>query len=477
MSRTKIVATIGPATSSEKRIRKLLKAGMDVARLNFSHGNRESITELATRLRKVADEMETPLTILGDLQGPKLRLGMLKEEPLSLSYGDRVTLAVNPTSDDELPFPHGELYEAIKPGARLVFGDGEVEFVVDQNDGDKLQCSVTLEGVLGSRKGVNMPGTSLPISSITPKDIEDLETSCMLDLDYVALSFVRAAKDVTDLRDLMATFDCSIPIIAKIEQSEAIEVLDEILEVSDGMMVARGDLGIDLPSYEIPFLQKRIIRACNDVGKPVITATQMLQSMVEHPIPTRAEATDVANAILDGTDAVMLSAETASGKYPVKAVKMMRNIAKIAEENFPYDEWDMRRREMLFATGNVGNAISSVSCGLARLIDAKAIVTTTMSGLTARHVARYRPKQDIVALSPKEQTRRRLGLVWGIRTLAVKHHGSTDDMVAQTSKTVAQNSAYELGDQIVITGGVPFGKTGLTNMLQVHILDEKDFTG
>ena len=438
MSRTKIVATIGPATSSEKKMRKLIKGGMDVARLNFSHGNRESITELAQRLRKVSAELERPLTILGDLQGPKLRLGKLPVDPLPLAYGDRVTLSPEPESDDELPFPHAELYGAIKNGARLVFGDGEMEFAVIENTGDKLHCTVTLEGELGSRKGVNMPGTSLPISSITPKDIVDLETSCMLDLDYVALSFVRSAKDVVELRDLMKAQGCNIPIIAKIEQSEAIDALDAILEVSDGMMVARGDLGIALPSYEIPFLQKRIIRACNEVGKPVITATQMLQSMVEHPIPTRAEATDVANAILDGTDAVMLSAETAAGRYPIKAVKMMRNIAKITEKNFPYEEWDNHRRNLLFASGNVGNAISSVSCGLASLIDAEAIVTTTMSGLTARHVARYRPKQDIVALSPKEQTRRRLGLVWGVRTLAVEHHGSTDDMVAQSSKTVAQ---------------------------------------
>lgn len=476
MPRTKIVATIGPASSDEGAMRALLHAGMNVARINFSHGNRESATELVNRLRRIASAEGKALAILGDLQGPKLRLGAVPNGGVLLKFADPVILSADPNDQDAIPFPHPELFDAIRPGSRLVLGDGEVELTVQDRDGLRLYCLTTVEGEMKSRKGVNLPGCDLPIPSITEKDKVDVETACDLQMDYVALSFVRRAQDVEDLRAFMRTLGCDIPIIAKIEKSEAIDALEEIRDVADGMMVARGDLGLDLPAYEIPMLQKRIIRVCNEVGKPVITATQMLQSMVEHPIPTRAEATDVANAILDGTDAVMLSAETASGKYPVRSVQMMRNIAQITEHQFPYDDWERRRFDRLRQPmGAVSDAISSASCGIALRLGAKAIVTTTVSGFTAMQIARYRPSARIIAVTPRQTTARRLCLVWGVSAIYIAQFGNMEEMVERTAETIAGTGEFQVGDRIVVTAGVPFGRTGRTNMLQVHELTEEDF--
>ena len=476
MARTKIVATIGPASNNLETLKELLLAGMDVARVNFSHGDRESATKLVALLRQAAQETGKVLAILGDLQGPKLRIGHVPNGKLDTKIGDEIVLTSDESDTEAIMFPHGEIFSAIEPGARLVMGDGEVELTVSRVEGARLYCVISVEGELGSRKGVNMPGTFLPIPSISEKDRRDLETAADLKMDYVALSFVRSADDILELRSRLDDLGSTMPIIAKIEKAEAIDCLEEIRDVADGMMVARGDLGIDLPPYEIPFLQKKIIRSCNEVGKPVITATQMLQSMVEHPVPTRAESTDVANAILDGTDAVMLSAETAAGKYPVASVEMMENIARITEDHFPYDEWNLRRREQtILNTGGTTEAISSASCHIARLVEAKAIVTTTVSGYTARQVARYRPIHPVVALSPKEETARLLNLVWGVRTIQVEEFSSTDELVESTSANIARSGDFAIGERIVITAGVPFGRTGETNLLHVHDLNEEDF--
>lgn len=476
MSRTKIVATIGPASDNEQTIRALLESGMNVARVNFSHVvEEEAAIELVTRLRKVADEIDHTLTLLADLQGPKLRLGKVPGGSIELQLGDLVTLTAT-EQPDTIPFPHPELYDSIGLGARLVLGDGEVELQVIYKEENLLRCATTVPGRMGSRKGVNMPGTRLPIPSITEKDARDLVTICKLNFDYVALSFVRSAEDIRDLRRLMAELGANIPIIAKIEKSEAIDALLEIRDEADGMMVARGDLGIDLPAQEIPFLQKRIIRACNEVGKPVITATQMLQSMENSPIPTRAEATDVANAILDGTDAVMLSGESAYGKYPIRAVKMMRSIATMAEENFPYHDWEVRRKAQLeLTTDSVAEAISSASCGIAELLNAQAIVTNTVSGYTARQVARYRPRTPIIALTPLEETRRRLNLVWGVETVQVPRYDTMDEIFNNTPRLVANTGLYKEGERIIITAGTPYARTGLTNLIQVHEFTAEDF--
>ena len=467
MARTKIVATIGPASNNPETIRRMIAAGMRVARVNFSHGNHEQHTKTVKMLREVAQSEGKVLGILGDLQGPKIRLGHVKTGGIQLSLGEEVVLTPHRGQPAMIHMPHPDLIEAIEPGARLVIGDGEVEFTVAEKIGDALRCMTTVAGLLESRKGVNAPGTDLPISSITDKDKKDLKLVCALELDYVALSFVRTAADIEELRDLMKAENADIPIIAKIEKSEAIEHLLEIRDAADGMMVARGDLGIEVQPQEVPLLQKRIIRACNDVGKPVITATQMLQSMVEHPRPTRAEASDVANAILDGTDAVMLSGETASGNFPVESVLMMKQISEIIEGAFPYEDWRNRRQAEVTEAHSVTQAISTACCDVAEQINARAIVSATMSGYTATQIARHRPPTPVMAVSPVEKTQRKLSLVWGVECILVKDFSHTDGMLSQT---IAVMERYNLdpGDKVVITAGVPFGLAGQTNLIQVH---------
>lgn len=467
MARTKIVATIGPSSNNPETIRRMLAAGMTVARVNFSHGDHESHKATINMLRQVAQSEGKVLAILGDLQGPKIRLGHVKTGGIQLQLGEEIVLTPHRGQPAMIHLPHPDLIEAIQPGARLVIGDGEVEFTVAEKKGDALRCITTVAGLLESRKGVNAPGTDLRVSSMTDKDREDFELICQLDLDYVALSFVRTAEDIHELRRLMSDKGLQIPIIAKIEKSEAIKSLLEIRDVADGMMVARGDLGIEVHPQEVPLLQKRIIRACNDVGKPVITATQMLQSMVEHPRPTRAEASDVANAILDGSDAIMLSNETASGRFPVEAVLMMKQISEITETAFPYDEWRNRRQAALpYATG-VTEAISAASCAVAEHVQARAIVSSTMSGYTARQIARHRPPTAVMAVSPLASTQRRLALVWGVDCVLVPDFTDTDEMLAQTAAAM-RNFGLKEGDRLVITAGVPFGQTGQTNLIQVH---------
>lgn len=467
MARTKIVATIGPASNNPETIRRMIAAGMCVARINFSHGNHEQHTKTIKMLREVAESEGKVLGILGDLQGPKIRLGHVKTGGIHLSLGEEVVLTPHRGQPAMIHMPHPDLIEVIEPGARLVIGDGEVEFTVAEKMGDALRCITTVAGLLESRKGVNAPGTDLPISSITDKDKKDLKLVCALELDYVALSFVRTADDIEELRDLIKAEGVEIPIIAKIEKSEAIEHLLAIRDVADGMMVARGDLGIEVQPQEVPLLQKRIIRVCNDVGKPVITATQMLQSMVEHPRPTRAEASDVANAILDGTDAVMLSGETATGGFPVESVLMMQQIGEIMEGAFPYTDWRNRRQAEVDETQNVAEAISAACCDIAEQIKARAIVSATMSGYTARQIARHRPPTPVMAVSPLPKTQRQLALVWGVECVLVDDFSHTDGMLAETAAAMSRFNLNP-GDKLVITAGVPFGLAGQTNLIQVH---------
>jgi pyruvate kinase len=470
MARTKIVATIGPGSSNPETIRRMLEAGMTVARVNFSHGDHAAHTQTVGMLREVARREGRVLAVLGDLQGPKLRLGTVKAGGMMLSLGDEVVLTPRPGQPAMIHLPHPDLIAAVQPGSRLVIGDGEVEFTVAEKRGDTLRCIVSVAGLLESRKGVNAPGTDLPISCLSDKDRRDLELICELDFDFVALSFVRTAYDVEELRGLMDDKPRRIPIIAKIEKSEAIDNLMEIRDAADGMMVARGDLGIEVPPQEVPLLQKKIIRACNEVGKPVITATQMLQSMVEHPRPTRAEASDVANAILDGTDAVMLSNETATGKYPVESVMMMKQIAENVEHEFPYDLWRDRRFEARMDGASVTEAISAASCEIAEEVRAEAILSATLTGYTAQQIARYRPRNRVMAVSPSGHTQRRLALVWGVECVLVPDYSSTDTMLTQTV-VAAKSAGIDPGSRIVITSGVPFGTAGQTNLIKVHTID------
>lgn len=467
MARTKIVATIGPSSNDPETIRQMLRAGMSVARVNFSHGTAENHTATVAMLREVAAAEGSILAIMADLQGPKLRLGHVRADGIQLNVGDEVVLTPHRGQPAMIHLPHPDLIEAVRPGARLVIGDGEVEFQVVDKHADTLRCAVTVAGLLESRKGISAPGTPLAISSLTEKDQLDLDVIGRLNFDYVALSFVRTAADVQELRRRLAAGGAPPPIIAKIEKSEAIQHLAEIGEAADGLMVARGDLGIDLPPQEVPLMQKRIIRVCNDLGKPVITATQMLQSMVEHPRPTRAEASDVANAILDGTDAVMLSGETANGKFPVESVLMMKHISEITEREFPYDLWRARRSQSELHITSVTEAISAASCAIAEEVKARFIVSTTLSGYTTRQMARHRPPTPIVAVTPLPETQRRLALVWGVECLLVPAFHDTDEMIQQTVAAM-RPLGLQSGERIVITAGVPFGRSGQTNLIQVH---------
>ncbi len=464
MSRTKVVATIGPSSNKPEIIRRMLNSGLNVARVNFSHGQLSEHVETVEMLRTVAKEEGKVLAILGDLQGPKIRLGKFAD--VSLMAGDEIKLSSDGEEPDTLHIPHPEIVQAITPGSRLVLGDGEMELVVLDKKGSVLTCRALYDGLIQQRKGINTPGTRIPIPTITKKDREDLALICELDFDFVAMSFVRSPQDVFELRGLMGHYEKRIPIVAKIEKFEAIENLDEIAEAADGMMVARGDLGLDMPTQQLPMLQKRIISTGNRLGKPIITATQMLASMTTNPRPTRAEASDVANAILDGTDAIMLSNETASGKYPVEAVEMMNNIANFTEAEFPYDIWRQRRKDIT-SLDDIADAISTAACGVAEQIGARAIVTSTMSGYTAQQIARHRPSIPIIAVSPREKTKRRVSLVWGVECLEMEEVHSTDEMIVR-SLDVLKKQAISSGDAIVLTGGVPFGKSGLTNLIQVH---------
>ena len=391
MLRTKIVCTLGPASDDESTIRAFVEAGMAVARINFSHGTHNDHARRIELVRRVASDAGRPVAILADLQGPKLRVGMLPEEGIPLVEGEMVTLAGEASSMDAavIPLPHPEVLHDLRPGDRMLLDDGLLELRVLDSDGKQVRAKVVTGGVLTSRKGLSLPHTSLKMPSITEKDRADTVFGVEQQVDYFGLSFVRRGDDVTQLRTWLQGLGADTPIIAKIEKPEALGCIDEILAVSDGLMVARGDLGVEAPAEEVPIAQKRIIRACNQAGRPVITATQMLDSMMRNPRPTRAEASDVANAILDGSDAIMLSGETAVGRYPVKSVQTMARIAKVTERSMPYADWLQRARH----TGSIDvtDAIGHVAGEIAADLDARAIITSTISGATARRVAMHRP--------------------------------------------------------------------------------------
>ncbi len=478
MCRTKIVCTLGPATGDESALRGLLQAGMDVARVNFSHGAHTTHAHIISELRRVAAEEGKLVAVMADLQGPKLRVGEIVGDQVHLRQGAQFTLTTRPVpgSAEEVHLPHPEIVRDLTIGQRVLLDDGQIELIVTGKTGTDLVCRVIAAGSLGSHKGVNLPGAHLRISSLTDKDRQDALFAAQQGVDFIALSFVRRPADVLELRHLLQAQDADLPIIAKIEKPEALDVFDEILQVSDGVMVARGDLGVETPPEEVPFHQKSIIRAANCAGKPVITATQMLQTMIEHPRPTRAEASDVANAILDGTDAVMLSGETAVGAYPIQAVHTMRTIAANAEAHLPHQRW----AHFADATTNapcvyaVTQAISEVTVEVAVAVQAKAIVTTTMSGATARMVARHRPPVPVIAATSNPKTLNRLALVWGVQPVLVQSFESTDEMIRLTVEAACQAGIVSWGDVIVITAGIPFGGAGKTNFLKVHTVGELD---
>lgn len=478
--RTKIVATIGPSSSDEETLRELIRAGLDVARINFSHGTQEQHGEVIKRIRKVADEEQAVIGILADLQGPKIRLGKLDPEPLDIKPGDALVLTSRPDPDQSkghLPLPHPEFIRDIRASNRLLLDDGEIEMIVRSATSDSLTCEVVIGGLLKSRKGVSSPDASLSsISALTAKDRDDALFALKEGVDFIAMSFVRNADDMRELRWLIRHHGGDVWLIAKIEKFEAIDSFEKILEHSDGIMVARGDLGIEIPASEVPIQQKRIIKLCNQVGKPVITATQMLNSMITSPRPTRAEASDVANAIFDGTDAVMLSGETASGKYPIEAVKTMAAIARNSENHLVNYGSNPRRDISRLASArednDTANAISFATTQIADFINAKMIVTSTWTGYTARRVARERPATPILCVTPNSVTFNRMSLVWGVLPMMVEEFHTIDEMLQVIVDAAQRAGLVESDDVMVIIAGVPFGAGGQTNFMKLHRVGE-----
>jgi pyruvate kinase len=473
MLRTKIVCTLGPATDDDATIRAFVKAGMAVARVNFSHGTHDDHARRIEIVRRLADEAGHAIAILADLQGPKLRVGLLPPEGIALKEGESVILANQEAATDPLtiPFPQPKVLRDVRRGDRVLLDDGLMELQVLESNGQEVQARVVTGGVLKSRKGLSLPHASLQMPSVTEKDQVDAAFALKQEVDYFALSFVRCADDVRQLRAWLQEQGSNTPIIAKIEKPEALGCIEEILAVSDALMVARGDLGIEAPAEEVPIAQKRIIRACNEASKPVITATQMLDSMIRNPRPTRAEASDVANAILDGTDAIMLSGETAVGRYPIESVRTMARIAEVTERSMPYADW--LRRMPPAVSRSVTDAIGQVACEIASDLEAEAIITSTVSGSTARQVASHRPFTPIFAPTPSHATYRQLALVWGVEPLLVDQFTHTDDMIVTVVEAVRARDLVQDGDLVIITAGVPLGGAGLTNTLKVHRVGEE----
>tara|TARA_A100000164_G_scaffold375847_1_gene411682 strand:+ start:16 stop:1806 length:1791 start_codon:yes stop_codon:yes gene_type:complete len=466
--RTKIVATIGPSTQSEEVIADLIKAGVTTFRLNFSHGDHKDHEERIKTIRKVSEKLNLDVGILQDLQGPKIRLGRFREGPVKIKKGDKFTLTSNEVECTKsiANVTYNKLAQEVTEGKRILLDDGKIEMIVEKVDipNNLLKCKVTVGGVLSNNKGVNFPDVQLSVKALTDKDIEDLEFGLTAGVDWIALSFVRNPSDINEIKNLINKNGQSIPVVAKIEKFEAIDQIDSILPLCDGVMVARGDLGVEMPAEEVPLIQKELIRKANTLGIPIITATQMLDSMASNPRPTRAEVSDVANAILDGTDAVMLSNETAVGDYPIEAVETMATIARRIERDYPLKAIESH------LPSTIPNAISAAVSNIARQLDAGAIIPLTKSGSTARNVSKFRPPTPILATTTERSVARRLQLVWGVTPLLVQD----DDRTARTF-SIAMQLAQEMGilkqgDLVVQTAGTLTGISGSTDLIKVGLV-------
>jgi pyruvate kinase len=464
LHRTKIVATLGPATSSAKMVGALFDAGVDVFRLNFSHGEHEDHRKNVGHIRALEAKIGRPAAILMDLQGPKLRVGAFTGDQIMLETGAAFRFILAPCEGDvhQVTLPHKEIYSGIESGTELLLDDGRLRVRVTDCGADFADCEVVTGGVLSNRKGVNVPGVLLPISPLTSKDRADLQFGLDLGVDLIGLSFVQRPEDIAEARRLIAG---RAGVLAKLEKPAAIDHLDEIIELSDAVMVARGDLGVEMPPEDVPVLQKRIILACRQVGKPVVVATQMLESMIDSPTPTRAEASDVATAVYDGADAVMLSAETAVGKYPVDAAGMMNRIIERVERAPNYRR--VLSAEELVPEATAADAISAAARQVAHTLSAAAIVTFTTSGSTTLRAARERPEVPIIGLTPNLETARRLAIVWGVHSIHSSDARNFQEMVDKASHFAVDDDFAKFGDRIIITAGVPFGTPGATNVLRI----------
>jgi pyruvate kinase len=477
MRRAKIVATLGPATSDGETVYQLLEAGMDVARLNFSHGTHEDHAAALDRVRAASRRMQRAVAVLQDLQGPKIRTGPLAagRAGVRLASGAEIVITTEGevVGDEKLvstTYPH--LAADVRPGDRLLVDDGLLEFRVVESDGVRARCEVVEGGVLGEHKGINLPGVALRTEALSEKDRRDLNFGVTHGVDYVALSFVRAAADVALCRSEMERAGRVVPIIAKIEKPEALDALDEILEAADGLMVARGDLGVEILPERVPSLQKEIVRKGNAAGKPVIIATQMLDSMMDHPRPTRAEASDVANAVWDGADAVMLSGETASGRYPLLAVQMMDRIVREAEAHPAAGHGLRLSPPELPAPFN--EVVAAAACRAAMESGAKVVCAFTLGGTTARLLAQYRPHVPVVAFSPDQHIRRRLALVWGVVPKVMEPIRNPDIMCQMVSDRLVEEGLARPGDNVVLVYGSPLGVSGRTNSVRLHQIPQPD---
>ena len=464
--KTKIVCTLGPATESAEKTRALAAAGMNVARLNFSHGDHEGHGKMLHTLREISRDTGREIGILQDLGGPKIRLGILPVPQRHLEPGERVVLrAMTVVEASDIPVNYPYLLEDLSVGDRILLADGQVLLKAESKSADGMTCEVLAGGMIHSHKGINFPSSTLRVPAFTEKDREDLAFGLREGVDFVALSFVRHERDLEPAREMMARAETKPLLIAKIEKPQAVERLEEILARVDGVMVARGDLGVEMPLEEVPIIQKRIIRMARQAGKPVITATQMLRSMIDNPRPTRAEATDVANAILDGTDAVMLSDETAIGEYPVGAVRILDRIARVTERHL--HERAFFTEVLSDPLPTVASAIGRSACLLAEDLRASAIAAGTSSGSTARLVARFRPACPVLGLTPNRQTERQLTLSWGVEPALVAPFTNTDEIFDLAELWAQEHDMVASGDRLIVTAGAPVGTPGSTNLIKV----------
>ena len=461
---TKIIATLGPSSSSPLKIHSLFQAGADIFRLNFSHGNHDDHRKRVFHIRQYEKRLGRPIAILGDLQGPKIRIGIFKKTYVILKNNQRFVLDLNPKEGDQnrVFLPHKEIFKSVKKNNKILIDDGKIILNIDKVLSDQIITEVLVGGKISNKKGVNIPETFLKMSSLTKKDIKDLKFCLDLSLDYIALSFVQKSKDINDLKKYVGN---QTGIMAKFEKPMAIKNMDEILEHCDAAMVARGDLGVEMPPEEVPIIQKKIVQSCRDFGIPVVVATQMLDSMVESPSPTRAEASDVATAVFDSADCLMLSAETASGKFPVESVKIMDRIIRGVENDNSYRQILESKQIKLEET--TSDAISSAASQVVKTVLAKAIFTYTRSGATAKRAARERPTVPIIGLSPERITARQLALIWGVHTIHALEPKSFSGMIDNACELAKKEGIVKKGDYVVITAGAPIGVSGSTNNLRI----------
>ncbi|MBC2397498.1 pyruvate kinase [Clostridium tetanomorphum] len=474
MQKTKMVFTIGPASDNENILSELIKAGMNAARLNFSHGSHEEHKKRIDLVKELSNEFNKQIAIILDTKGPEIRTGNFKNEKVELIEGNKFTIYCGEEvlgDESKCSITYDRLAEDVSPGDMILIDDGLVGLEIQQVEGNKIHCVVKNSGYVANHKGVNVPGVATSLPSLTEKDKEDLKFGCNVGVDIIAASFIRKASDVLAIRKVLEQNGGSdIQIFSKIENHQGVDNIDEIIRFSDGIMVARGDMGVEIPIEQVPLVQKMIIEKCNKAGKAVITATQMLDSMIRNPRPTRAEASDIANAIFDGTDAIMLSGETAGGKYPVEAARTMARIAQATEAQLEYEK--ILNKKMESHVLNVANAISIATCTTATELNASAVITATQSGYTAKMVSKYRPSCPIIAVTPSKSVARKLALNWGVFPILTNQVDSTDELI-ETSVEMALESGYvNKGDLVVIAAGIPVSYSGTTNMLKVHVVGD-----